>query len=252
MTIDLIFVGVMMAFGLLGWLSGFWMQAMRLGVLIVSYLLAGVIGRPLGGALAEGFSIPLLLGQAMGTFVAFLGLYLVLSTVGWSILRRRRRNKDQEEVARRRTWDSMVGCAFGMAKAGLIMYLLLSALTLMEARLAGPIRRAEVGYDSSLMVKVAREHNLLKSLHLPVVGDIEALERLSSDPAFREKVARDPAVQRLLLNPKIKGLLGDRALVNASKGRDVSAMMANPQLNKALEDPEVRKLLGEIDLSKIE
>lgn len=252
MTIDLIFFGAVMAFGLLGWLSGFWMQLMRLGAFVVAYLLAGLIGRPLGSALAEGFSIPLLLGQAMGTFLAFLGLYLVLSTIGWSILRRRRRTKDPEKVARRKTWDSLAGCGFGMAKAGLILYLLLSAVTLMEARLAGPLRRADVGYDKSLMVKVARDHNLLGSLHLPVVGDIEALSRLGSDPAFREKVARDPAVQRLLAHPKIKGLLGDRSLVGASKSRDVSAMMANPRLNKALEDPEVRKLLGEIDLSKIE
>ena len=45
---------------------------------------------------------------------------------------------------------------------------------------------------------------------------------------------------------------GDRALVEASRQNNIAAMLSNPRLNAALEDPEIQKLLSEIDLSKIE
>jgi hypothetical protein len=154
-------------------------------------------------------------------------------------------------VARRRAWESLAGCAFGMAKAGLILYVLLCAVTLMEARLAGPIRKSQLGYDNSMMVELSRRHNLLRGVHLPVVGDIESLSRLSNDPGFREKAAQDPAFQKLLEHPKIQALLGDRSVIQASQSRDVAALMAHPRLNEALDDPEVRALLGQIDLSKV-
>ncbi len=254
MTIDLIFAGAVMGFGLLGWISGLWMQLMRLTVLVASYLLAGVIGKPLGPVMAKSFGIPMLMGQAVGTFAAFLILYLVLSTIGWRILRGRRRSKnekDGEKVAHRRRIDSIAGCAFGMAKVGLILFILLNAVVLVEKHLAGPLRNPRMGYHNSLMVKLARDHNMLRGLHLPVVGDIQSLSRLGTDPAFRAKVAADPQLQKVINHPKIRGLLNDRAIVNASKRRDISALMANPLLNQALQDPEVRKLLSEIDLSKI-
>ncbi len=252
MTLDLILVGALLVFGLLGWISGFWMQAMRLAALVAAYLLAGLVGRPLGAWLAGGLQIPPLLGHVMGTFIAFLLIYMVLATVGWGVLRRLRRRRSADKARRRRLWDSAAGSLFGMAKAGLILFLLLNAVTLLEKRLSGPLRSAELGYDQSLVVALAREHNVLRGMHLPVVGDVEALSRLSSDPEFRRKVADDPKVQRLLAHPKIKGLLGNRSIVEASERRDVSALMANPQLNEVLEDPEVRALLEDIDLSEIE
>ncbi len=254
MTIDLIFIGVVLGFGLLGWISGFWMQLMRLAVMVASYLLAGVIGRPLGSIMAESFGIPTLVGQAVGTFGAFILLYMVLGTIGWSILRRRRRLKpgmDAEKAARRRSIDRMAGCAFGMTKAGLILFLLLSAVVLAEKHLEGPLKRSRIGYDESLTVKLARDYNILGGLHLPVIGDIETLSRLGSDPAFRARVAADPQLKKVIEHPKIRGLLNDRAIVKASRSRDIAALAANPCLNQALSDPEVRELLSRIDLSKI-
>ena len=255
MTLDLIFVGALMVAGVLGWLSGFWMQLMRLGVLICAYLLSGVLGRPIGSVIAEGFGIPPLIGMALGTFVAFLVLYMVLSTVGWSLLRRRRKRRDlaqAEKAARRKTWDSAVGCLFAMAKTGLILFFLVNALVMVEKRVESKLKNNSLGYYNSMLVKVSRDHNMLRGMHIPVVGDIESLSRLGNDPNFRAKVADDPKVQRVLNHPKIKGLLGDRSIVKASQTRDISALMANPRLNEALQDPEVRQLLSEIDLSKVE
>ncbi len=249
MTLDLILVAVVMAFGLLGWLSGFWMQVMRLGVLVVSYLLAGLIGSFMGMSIARSLGIPILLGDVAGSFLAFIGLYMILSTIGWRLMRGIRRKT--ANTAGLRFLNSAAGAGFGMLKAGFILFMLLNAAVLLEGHFGQKMKNSELGYDKSVLVRVARKHNIIESMHLPMVGNVEALGRLGSDPAFRRKVANDPNIRALLAHPKIKRLLGDRALVSASRSRDFSALMSNPRLNEALEDPEVQKLVDKIDLSKL-
>ncbi len=251
-TLDLIVVGVALLFGALGFLSGFWMQIMRLGVMLGAYFLAPVVGRPLGPALAKALGLPPLVGVALATFGAFLLLYLVLGTVGWAVLRRRRRARDEASAKRRQRWDSLAGAGLGLLKASLLLYLLLCGLTLLEGPLRDTLRRADIGYDRSACVAFAREHNLLAGLHLPVVGDLATLSRLSHDPAFREKAARDPKVQRLLRHPRLQGMLADEEVLRASEGKDPAALLMNPRLNQAFQDPEIQQLLSEIDLGAIE
>ena len=106
-------------------------------------------------------------------------------------------------------------------------------------------------HDSAI-ASLARNHNLLSGLHLPAVANVVALSRISTDPAFRARLAQDPKVQRLVQHPKIKQLAADRALIEASRQNNIAAILANPRLNAALQDPEIQKLLSEIDLSKIE
>jgi hypothetical protein len=254
-TLDLILAGLIMGFGILGFLSGFWMQIMRLAVFVGAYLLAGVVGGPLGPPLARGLGLSPLVGQAIASFVAFLGLYLVLSTVGWALIRRRRRLRDAKDEARarrRQRWDSLAGAGLAMLKSGLILYVVLCGLALLEEPLGASLRRADIGYERSQAVALARRHNLLAGLHLPVVGDLTSLAKLGRDPAFREKAARDPKVQRLLAHPKLQGLLGDPEVIRASESRDVGRILGNARLNQAFQDPEIRKLLSEIDLGQLE
>jgi len=217
--------------------------------LVVSYLLAGIVGRPIGMAMARGLEIPPLLGDVVGSFLAFIGLYMVLSTVGWRLLRGIRRKTQKTPTLR--FLNSAAGAGFGMLKTGFILFLLLNAVVLMESRIGNKIKKTGLGYDKSLLVKIARKHNVIKAMHLPMVGDVEVLGRLSSDPGFRRRVAEDPNVQKLLAHPKIRALLGDRALVSASRSRDFSAIMSNPRLNEALQDPEVKSLINKIDLGKL-
>ena len=80
------------------------------------------------------------------------------------------------------------------------------------------------------MAGLARDHNMLSGLHLPLVGDMANLGKI-------------------LAHPKIRRLMADPALVSAAQRNDIASILANPRLNAALEDPEVRKLLSEVDLS---
>jgi uncharacterized membrane protein required for colicin V production len=253
MTLDLIFFSFVGIFALIGYFSGFWMQLMRLGALVGAYLLAGVIGKPLGPALGRAIGIPSLLGQILASGLAFFLLYTIFSTVGWSILRRRRRKREQKEesFSSRREWDRILGVVLGGAKTFLVLFVMLCALVLVEKPLVKALKKSPKWLADSSIADLARNHNILSGLHLPAVGNVMALGKVSSDPGFREKVMQDPKVRQLLEHPKIKALADDRALVEASRRNDIAAVLANPRLNAVLDDPEIQKLLSEIDLSGI-
>jgi len=247
MTIDLVFGGLVILFGVLGFLSGFWGQLIRLGALIGSYLLAGPVGKAIGPSLARSLEISPLIGVVLGTLLAFLLLYAALSITGALVLRaiRRRRGLGQGKPR----WDRIAGAALGVAKTFLLLFLALNALVLMEKPAGKVLDNADLGYRDSVMVSLARDHNLLSGIHLPVVGNLETLSRLASDPEAQRRLAEDPKVKQLLAHPKVRRLLGDPALIEASEGQDVSALLANPRLAELIGDPEIQQLLSEIELN---
>ncbi|MBN2494972.1 MAG: CvpA family protein [Deltaproteobacteria bacterium] len=257
MTIDLVCAGAIALFAFLGYISGFWMQVMRIGVLVAAYLLAGAAGRPLGPFLASSLGVPVLLGRLLGSAIAFLLLYSILSTVGWSLLRRRRRKKELEQDGQkpdRASWNSTLGAVFGGAKAFAILFVMLCAIVLFDSqggKIRHAIRSAGMGYEKSVAVRFARENNLLAGLHLPVVGDLATVVELNRKPELRKKALADPNVQKLLDHPRVKALLNDRKIIELSKNRDVSALLGHPKVNALLEDAEIQKLLGEIDLGEL-
>ena len=251
MSLDLIFFGLVGVFAIIGFFTGFWMQVMRLGALVLAYLLAGVIGKPLGPSLGGSLGVPSLVGSLIGTGLAFILLYAIFSTVGWVLLRRweRSRMKDEEDKPRRRTWERAAGAALGGAKVFLVLYLILCVAVLAEKPISKILGSRSRALNESVMAGLARDHNMLSGLHLPLVGDMANLGKIATDPKIHERVAKDPKMQEILAHPKIRRLMADPALVSAAQRNDIASILANPRLNAALEDPEVRKLLSEVDLS---
>jgi len=251
MTLDLVFLGCVGIFALIGYFSGFARQVIRIGALVGAYLLAGILGRPFGSMLARSLEVPHLIGRVLGSGLAFFLLYMIFSVVGWSILRKWRKRQDPEKIAVRRRWDGWTGLALGGAKTFVMLYLVLCVIVLVEKPLAKASGKMRKMLSHSFMADLAREHNILSGLHLPAVGNLAAISKAASDPKFREKMMHDPKVKRLLENPKIKALADDKALLAASRRNDLAALLANPRLNRVLDDPEIVKLLSEIDLSGI-
>ena len=251
--LDILILGLAGIFALIGFFTGFWMQLMRLGALVTAYVCAGLAGKPLGPVLARGLDLPMLLGRILATGLAFFLLYTVLSAIGWIYLKRRRKRREREEGEYGLRKDEKIfGALLGGAKSFLFLFVLLCAVVLVEKPLEKALGKKPRLLQNSHVADLARNHNILSGLHLPAVANVAALSRVSTDPAFRDRLAQDPKVQQLVQHPKIKHLAGDRALVEASRQNNIAAILSNPRLNAALEDPEIQKLLSEIDLSKIE
>lgn len=252
-NLDLIFWGLVFVFAIIGFFSGFWMQLMRLGALVGAWLLGGWVGKAFGPALGRWLEIPSLLGKALGAMLAFLVLYAVLSGIGWSLLRRRERRRAEKEGKRPKAlWERLAGAGLGGAKVFLVLYLVLCAVAIAEQPLAKALGRKGRMLGQSTMVGLAREHNLLAGVHLPVVGNARVIGKLATDPAFSKRALEDPRVRELMEHPEIKALAEDDALVSAARRNDLAAVLANPRLNRVLEDPEIQKLVSQIDLAEIE
>lgn len=254
MTIDILVLGLAMLFGLVGYLTGFWSQLVRLLALLGAYLLAGPVGGAFAGDLARALDVPPLVGRMGSVGLAFLVLYLLLSSCGWMVLRtwrRRRRRRDGDTPRHRGQLERWGGLALGAGKVFALLYLVLCVAVLAEKPLSKSLGRSFAALHRSRLAALARRHNLLAGLHLPVVGNLEGLTRLSSDPDLQRKAARDPRVRRLLEHPQVRALAEDRALQAAARRNDISALLANPRLNRLLQDPEILRMLEQIDLSDL-
>jgi hypothetical protein len=136
----------------------------------------------------------------------------------------------------------------------LILGVLLSAVALAREPLEKMYKKSvleNLALDDSKIFALVKKHNLLARFHLPVVGDIATLTKLSTDPKAAEKVANDPQIKALINHPKIKALLNDPAIIRASETRDIAALLANPRINELFEDSELQKMIREVDLSKL-
>ena len=160
MILDLILCCITLIFGVLGYFSGFAMQAMRLTLLLIAYLFCGLIGSPLGVLLANKFDIDPIIGQAVSTFAVFSVLYLLTSTVGWIVIRRNRQFKDFKDLEHK-IEDKCLGAGIGLFKAFTIGFLLLCTLVLVESKYRNTLNETGVWYGESFLVGMARDYNLI-------------------------------------------------------------------------------------------
>jgi uncharacterized membrane protein required for colicin V production len=253
MTLDLLLIGCMLLWMVIGFFSGFWVQVLRLGVLVGAYFLAGLVARPLGTWLFLNLQIPPLIGSIIAPAVAFLLLYMILATAAWAIVRaaRRVRSTTGEQRSRLNSWG---GALLGGVKMALILGVLLSAVALAREPLTKMSKKSvleKLALDDSKIFALVKEHNLLARFHLPVVGDITTLSKISTDPTLAEKAVNDPQIKALINHPKIKALLNDPAIIKASETRDIAALLANPRINELANDLELQQLIRDVDLSKL-
>jgi uncharacterized membrane protein required for colicin V production len=253
MTLDLILTGCILVWVVIGFFSGFWVQILRLGVLVGAYFLAGLIARPAGTWLFINLKIPPLIGTIIAPAIAFLVLYMILATVAWAIVRavKRMHSATGEQRSRLNSWG---GAILGGVKMALILGVVLSAAALAQEPLARMSKRSvleKLDVNDSKIFALVKEHNFLARFHIPVVGDITTLSKISTDPKIAEKAANDPNIKALINHPKIKALLNDPGIIKASETRDIAALLANPRINELVEDIEIQKLISEVDLSKL-
>ncbi len=251
MILDTIVLALAVVFGLLGYFTGWWSQVARLGALLAAYLLAGPAGSLFGPSLSRWTGLPPLLGRIGASALGFILIYVVLATVGGSLVRRWKKKAESEERLLVRTSDRVAGAALGMTKVLGLAYLLLCGLVLLEGPLEKRLGKGHSPLAGSHLAAFARNHNALSGLHLPMIGNLPKLARLSVDPALQEKLARSPQMEKLLRHPKIQALAEDRALQAAARRNDVAAILGNPRLAAALEDPEILRLLEQIDLDRL-
>ncbi len=246
MTLDLLCLGVLVLSAFLGYVSGFWAQAVRLAALAGALFIAKPVGEILYPGLSPWLGRSPIVGHLAAAAIAFVLVYAVLFIVGWFLLRAWRRRRPHIKSG----LDSFFGALFGAAKGAALLVALLGALAVVDHTSVGHALK-KVGWSDSWTAREVQQHNVIEEIRLPVVGNVRTLRRLSRDRRLRRRALADPAVQRLLRHPKVKPLLADRRLRAAARRGDMGALVADPRVAALMRDPDLQKLFRRIDLSKL-
>lgn len=225
MALDLVVIGLLLLFAVLGAISGALRQLLTLGAISVGALAA----RAWAPAVAEraAASLPRPVGLGVAALVLFLGISAAVGLVGRLLLR-----WVGAGTARWGAPDRAVGALLGAAKAGLAAWVVLSALVLLDR----PLRIGSVGIDArqSDFAQLAREHNLLDTWHSPTAETLKRLLLAARDPRGSARLLTDADVRELLADPRVQALL-EQARTSGEKG--AASVVGSPQALQLLGDP---------------
>lgn len=220
MSLDLVAIGLVVLFALVGGLTGAWAQVVRIVALVGAWWTGRFLGLRYGPLLAKEAGLPPLAGVVLLAMALGFLLFVIVTVVGRWILRKLREGKGPGPA------DRAAGVLLGAVKSGLAVWLVVSVLVVFEKPVAGlgwkvDTRRSEVA-------TLARRYNLVALAGLP-------LGRIRASLARRD-VARDPQLRRLAR---------DRGLQRALADGDALEVLRRGDVLNALADPKLRaKLLG--------
>lgn len=227
MTVDLAILAVLLLFAVAGAFTGALRQVFKLVGVVAGWLAAVHLAPRL---------VPLVFGAkpfpwqrsaaAVATFVAV----VVLVAIAGRLVRRAVQGPDGHPGST----DRALGALLGGAKAGLAVWVVLSALALAGGKVA--LGRWSFDPRTSDFGAFAARHNLLVAADPVAARKIERLIKLTQDPAARrDLLQKDPGLRKLLDDPRLETLL-ERGAAGASE-----------DARSLLEDPAVAPLLERLD-----
>lgn len=228
--IDLIILGAILIFGLLGAVAGAAQQIAQLAGLVAAYLCARPLGRWAGPHLAHAMQIPQLFGVLAATLLVFIVVLVATRIIVTAALRRLMARKDQKE----RGLDRTLGLAFGALKVAAISYVLVSALVFAEENVVVAGQRLGVSPKDSWAFRIARNYNLFEMTQFAPVNDFVAVTRALERPGS----ARDnPALKAIREDPRFRKAMADDRVKRALETGDYRALLRSDALLQLVQDP---------------
>jgi uncharacterized membrane protein required for colicin V production len=238
MKLDMIILGLLALFGVMGILSGAVKQLAHWAGLILGFCAA----RPLASALAPLAARSLGWPPVLLNVILSCLLFLLLSAVGAALthLLIARFLRGHENGAGNRA----LGFILGAGKAAAGIFVALSALLFFEK----PLAQAAGAFDSqtkdSVAVAFVRAHNLFASLHLPALSGIRGILEAMKDPQAAQALLNDPSLKALLDDPRLKALLTDPAIKKAMESGDLAPLRDSAKVKELLNDPQLAEQLS--------
>jgi membrane protein required for colicin V production len=241
MTIDLIILGLVLLFAVVGAITGGAKQIANLVALVVAWFVARKLGPFVGPRLADALGgVPLLIGVVAGSLLVFIGVLVAVRYALTSLLQRLFRSKDPEH----RGVDGALGFVLGGAKVAVIAYILLSGLVFAEQHIVVAGRRLGVSPKDSVCFRLARSYNLFEMTQFAAVKDLMAVAQVASDPEAARRMASNPAYRSLRQDPRFQRALSDQSLREALERGDTQAVLRSNLILQLLQDPEFVSRLG--------
>lgn len=242
MTIDLVILGAIALFAVLGAVSGAARQIAYLCSIAAAYFAAPPVGRLLGPAACKLLGTQqAIVGQVAAMLAAFL---VVLIGVRWLLgaaLRRLFAGSDPED----RSTDRALGFFLGALKSSILVYVVLSALAFVEQNVIVAGKRLGVSPRDSLAFALARRFNLFELTQFSGVKELAQLAKASSDPAKVRKLNESPSFKLLQKDRRFQSLLEDEQVLKAVEAGDYRKLLENEAVLKLIQDPVTAQRLAD-------
>ncbi|NVJ02388.1 CvpA family protein [Myxococcus sp. AM009] len=241
MVIDLIILGLVLFFAMIGAITGASRQVANVVGLAVGYFASRRLGPVTAPHLAEALGSPLFLGAIVGTVLVFICTWLAVRyALGALLLRILSTGQHNEN----RGLDRFLGFALGGAKMGIIAWVVLSAIAFFEQHVVIAGRRVGLSPKESLSIEVARRYNLFEMTQFAPVKNLVEVAKAASDPKRAGQLQDDPAYKALRKDARFQRLLKDPKLKQALARGDTAALLRHDGVLQLIQDPDVAARLG--------
>ncbi|MBS2029403.1 MAG: CvpA family protein [Deltaproteobacteria bacterium] len=236
MNLDILVVGLVLFFAVLGALAGGLMQLSHWAGLILGGFLAKPLGVHLGPLAAQRFGAPDIIGVLGVTVVAFFAIYLIAQIILRAVIKRVTQNRVLGSA------DRLLGFGLGGGKAGVFLYVLVSAMIFFEKPFTA-VTHYQFDTRGSKIADFIRAHNLFTTFSFPGTRGLTAIARAAKDPAAAAELGNDPEIQALTKDPRVQQLLQDGELQRAIQSGDSMGMLRNNRVMAVLSDSKLQDAL---------
>ncbi len=224
MNVDLAVLALLALFAILGALSGALRQLVRLGSALLGYLAARYVAPPLAASFSRGAAQPV--ARALAGVLLFFAVFFVATFLGHALVSRAGGGQ-----AARGPADRGLGALLGAVKAGLGLWVVLSAFVLVGRPVGPPAFRLDPRKGD--FAAMARDYNVLDAWGSPTAAMLRRVLRALRDPEASKRLARDHDVRALLDDPRLQQLLAQ-----SRNAQDDAGLLADtPDALRLLSDP---------------
>ncbi|WP_224367131.1 CvpA family protein [Hyalangium versicolor] len=240
MTIDLIILGLVLFFAIVGAFTGAAKQIAHMVGLALAYYVSRKLGTVVGPKLADSLGTTELIGVLVGTMLIFIVVLVAVRYALGALLQRVMTGKDPTN----RGPDRTIGFVLGGAKVAVIAYVLLSALTFVDQHVEVAGKKLGFSPKDSRSFAFARDHNLFELTQFAPIQDFVQVVQASTNPEQAAKMANDPAYKALRQDPRFKKALNDASLRRSLEQGDTRALLRSDLILQLIQDPEFAARLG--------
>jgi membrane protein required for colicin V production len=241
MTLDLILLGLVLLFAVVGAITGAAKQIAHLVALVVAWFASRTLGPVVAPRLSEAMGgVPLLIGTITGTILLFIAVLVAVRYALTVVLRRLLRGGDPDN----RGVDGVLGFLLGGAKVAAIAYVIISGLVFVEQNVVVSGKRLGLSPRDSLAFGLARRFNLFELTQFSATKDLVSVARVARDPEQARRLAEDPAFTSVKKDPRFQRALSDKQLRAALEQGDTRALLRHDAILQLVQDRDFVARLG--------
>ncbi|GEM_PF-860505 len=242
--IDLMTLFLVLFLGAVGAFTGAIRQISNIAALVTAYFASNPCAAKIAPPVAAALSAPLFLATVACCIVSFFLVYAA-SYVLYRMLLKRIIPEGENGMI-----DKMGGFLLGGGKAAAIMFVILSALVLIEPGVRSHWDRFAQEEQHSRAYRFARENSIFARMtQFQTLQTVMMASGSRADPRTADALAQlaaDPDLAALAKNPRIAAIAADHDIQRALFSGNYPALFANDKVRELLNDRELFDELGRV------